>query len=627
MLPNYLSRWTIHEIGTLNQVSFKTQLSTQLGSEFTLTFWYCAKQGKKKQVIILVKDLLEVYLEDGTFVFELFSDSELPSSLKTSEPETEKWHHVAIIVGEMTQLYLDGHLVQTQALVEAITIQPTYELSIGGYTDAAGGHFDYTFGRNQKGWVDDVRWYSHALAAQDIHALQPRRISMPEVNIQVRHLENGLTEFTATPTLENNKQIALWNFGDSHSDVGTTVTHEYIYSGTYPVRLTVVNSDYQQVSYVEIIDVVGKAQPLDVTPVFANGQEGYACYRIPSIVKAVNGDLVAFAEGRLANCSDSTDIIRLVCKRSHDNGKTWTPLQVVARNLIDRHEYAVQQNAPVVDVVHGTGRIILLYNKLENSEFEITEGKGVSRIFYVVSDDNGATWHSEHDISSVVHRPEQWRVQRPTLGHAIQLRSGRLFYAGMMTVGDNSAFQSQNYAFWSDDLGKSWTIGGIIPYIGLNEATAVQLENGSVMINSRAYQNEKPVGRRAITIGHFADDDTIEFDETYFDATLIEPTIQSSLIRYTSPQQTQFGAKSRILFSNPNHAHSRYNLTVRLSYDEAKTWAISKTIDAGPSAYSDLVIQDDMRIGVLYERGNQGGIFYTNFTLDWLTDGQDSIER
>jgi hypothetical protein len=32
-----------------------------------------------------------------------------------------------------------------------------------------------------------------------------------------------------------------------------------------------------------------------------------------------------------------------------------------------------------------------------------------------------------------------------------------------------------------------------------------------------------------------------------------------------------------------------------------------------------------MRIGLLYEQGNQGGIAYTSFTLDWLSDGQDSL--
>jgi len=427
--------------------------------------------------------------------------------------------------------------------------------------------------------------------------------------------------------LVDNPCVFLWDFGDSNSGIGVKVTHDYAFSGEYHARLTIISPDYQQVTYEKIVSVDGKDQPLHKTPVFVNGQEGYACYRIPSIVRAINGDLVAFAEGRLESCSDSTDIIRIVCKRSHNNGKTWSPLQIIARNLVEGQEYAVQQNAPVVDVIHGTGRIILLYNKLEHSEFELAESKGASRIFCIISDDNGGSWHSEKDISQQVHRPAQWRVQRPTLGHAIQLHSGRLFFAGMMTDGDNSIFQSQNYVFWSDDLGETWTIGGIIPYIGLNEATAVELGNGDIMINSRAYHDEKPIGLRAITIGHFVDDNTMEFDKTYFDKILIDPPIQASIIRYTYSHQSQFGSKSRLLFSNPNHAHARYNLTIRLSDDEGKTWGIGKTVEAGSSAYSDLVIQDDMRIGVLYERGNQGGIFYTNFALEWLSGGQGYEEN
>ena len=68
-------------------------------------------------------------------------------------------------------------------------------------------------------------------------------------------------------------------------------------------------------------------------------------------------------------------------------------------------------------------------------------------------------------------------------------------------------------------------------------------------------------------------------------------------------------------------------MTVRLSYNEGKIWLVSKVIDPGPAAYSDLVIQDDMRIGLLYEQRNQGGITFTSFTLDWLTDDQDLLYR
>jgi hypothetical protein len=234
-----------------------------------------------------------------------------------------------------------------------------------------------------------------------------------------------------------------------------------------------------------------------------------------------------------------------------------------------------------------------------------------------------------------------WKIQSPMLGHAIQLEGnisnsstrGRLFFAGVVKRGDGGLFYPNNYAFWSDDLGESWQIGGMIDSPrangadprGLGEATAVELENGDVMINSRNYLDGKPYGCRAITISSFDQQGNIMFQPTYHDHVLIEPPVQASIIRYTSQDQSEFGSKSRILFSNPAHSKARYNLTVRLSYDEGETWLENKVVDPGPSAYSDLVIQEDMKIGVLYERGNQGGIHYVNFPLEWITDGRDSL--
>lgn len=154
---------------------------------------------------------------------------------------------------------------------------------------------------------------------------------------------------------------------------------------------------------------------------------------------------------------------------------------------------------------------------------------------------------------------------------------------------------------------------------------AVELENGNVMINSRNYQNGAVVGRRAISIGSFNEGGDIHFQPVYNDEALVDSGVQASLIRYTRSDEKQFGGKSRLLFANPNHPQARINMTVRLSYNEGRTWPVNKVIDPGPSAYSDLVIQEDMRIGLLYEQGNQGGIAYTSFSLEWLTGGQDSL--
>lgn len=73
------------------------------------------------------------------------------------------------------------------------------------------------------------------------------------------------------------------------------------------------------------------------TVVYQAGTNGYSCFRIPAIVKANNGDLLAFAEGRKNSCADAGDIDTVV-KRSKDNGKTWSAPQIVIQGFGDTKE-------------------------------------------------------------------------------------------------------------------------------------------------------------------------------------------------------------------------------------------------------------------------------------------------
>ena len=52
---------------------------------------------------------------------------------------------------------------------------------------------------------------------------------------------------------------------------------------------------------------------------FKNGQEGYACYRIPAIIYFQNKKLLAFAEGRVDGCNDFGNV-DIVMKSSDDGG-------------------------------------------------------------------------------------------------------------------------------------------------------------------------------------------------------------------------------------------------------------------------------------------------------------------
>lgn len=395
-------------------------------------------------------------------------------------------------------------------------------------------------------------------------------------------------------------------------------------------------------------------------PVFVNGTEGYACYRIPSIIRMGNGDLLATAEGRLSNCGDHGGIIRVVGKISQDSGVTWGDVFVIAQNILaDGSEHVAQNASPVLDTMdpaHPQGKVIIVYNNTEFGEQLITEGKGVRRVYTIESVDHGRTWVNETDITSQVHHPknptykavytdaedrynnpEDWRMNFPATGHGIQLRGGvknnsstqgRIFYCAKMTTKDHSVLFGQSYVYWSDDHGLSWEIGGVSDILGVNESMAVELEDGNIMVNFRNNTGEggTKVKTRGVMVHQFDDDGNISMATSHIDDTqLPEPTCQASIHRYTWSDDIAYGSKSRILFSNPDSKVNREKMTVRLSYDDGNTWAVSKRIDKEPASYGDLVVMNDMRIGLIYEPGSTGGIVFATFTLEWLTDGQDTF--
>ena len=88
----------------------------------------------------------------------------------------------------------------------------------------------------------------------------------------------------------------------------------------------------------------GETPFVDDNVLFQQKTEGYSCFRIPAVVHATDGEVLAFAEGRVADCGDDGDI-DIVLKRSSDGGKTWGPLQVVSEGNGSTHGNPV----PIVD--------------------------------------------------------------------------------------------------------------------------------------------------------------------------------------------------------------------------------------------------------------------------------------
>ncbi|MDB6124889.1 MAG: nedA [Pedosphaera sp.] len=370
---------------------------------------------------------------------------------------------------------------------------------------------------------------------------------------------------------------------------------------------------------------------IEKTDLFKAGEQGYALFRIPGIVVTTNGTVLAYCEARKNSKSDWAEM-EIFLRRSIDGGKTWEPARRIAHlgPRLPRSPVAVARklgndvdqtvNNPVAIVDRQTGVVHFLYCV------------NYQKCFYLRSDDDGVTFSRPVEISATFEnfRPKyDCNVIATGPGHGIQLSNGRLVVPVWLATGDKGSGTHVAATIYSDDHGKSWKSGEIAAphteeWINPNETTAVELADGSVMLNIRS--GSKP-NRRLVTT---SPDGATHWTKPHFDDALVEPVCMGSLVRFST---LAAGKTNRILFSNPDNLSSakgkeepganrdRKNLTIKLSYDEAKSWPVHKALEAGPSAYSDLAVLPDGTILCFYERDKL--LTLARFNLAWLTDGRD----
>jgi sialidase-1 len=364
-------------------------------------------------------------------------------------------------------------------------------------------------------------------------------------------------------------------------------------------------------------------------PVFVSGTDGYKSYRIPAIIKSPNNDLLAFCEGRVHSSSDFGNI-DIVMKRSSDNGNTWSPIFIVA----NYDSLQAGNPAPVVDLTDPAfpkGKIYLFYNTGNNFESEVRKGLGVREVWYITSIDNGLTWSKGVNITTQTHRPNQikynpsyhfnedWRSYANTPGHALQITSG--LYKGRIYIPANhSVGEPQNHfndyvahGYYTDDHGLSFKLSESVNIPGSNESTAAELSNNGLLMNARNQNGE--IKSRLIAISH---NGGANWDTTYFDTQLPDPVCEGSILNIGVKDKKQV-----LAFVNAADTKNRNNLTLRISFDEGKTWAKNILVDASKeekemannSAYSDIVLLKKSNIGILYEKDNYTTIVFT--VVNW----------
>lgn len=381
------------------------------------------------------------------------------------------------------------------------------------------------------------------------------------------------------------------------------------------------------------------AEPfLEKQDLFITGEDpAYQLYHIPGIVVTAKGTVLAWCEARkrAAGVSDWDDI-RILLRRSTDDGKTWSAPRSIAQ--VDgpkaKNPFAMRmKNVDPKDVTYNNPVLIAGRDGTVHMLFCLE----YMRVFHQRSEDDGLTFSRPVEITAAFDafkKDYAWKVLATGPNHSIQLRTGRLVVPVWLSTGEggNAHRPSVTATIYSDDDGRTWKAGDIaVPcteeWINPNETVAVELNDGRVMLNVRS---ESKAHRRLVTL---SPDGATGWSRPVFDEALLEPICMGGIVRYAHD------GKSLILFSNPHNLdkakgkaepgknRDRKNVSVKVSRDEGRTWEVSKTLEAGPSMYSDIAVTQAGTILCFYGRSGDGSalahfaggrLTVARFNLEWL---------
>lgn len=363
-------------------------------------------------------------------------------------------------------------------------------------------------------------------------------------------------------------------------------------------------------------------------------QEGVHTSRIPGLATSKRGTLLAIYDARYENSRDLQGHIDIGLSRSTDGGQTWQPMQVV----LDMKEWGglpekyngVSDACILVDDDTGTIYVagLWMHGVLDGKTGKWVEGltrdstrwihqwqaKGsqpglgvreTCQFLIAKSTDDGLTWSEPVNITAQTKRREWW-LFAPAPGHGITLQDGTLVFPTQGRDRNGLPFSNITY---SKDGGKTWTASNPA-YTDVTECMAVQLSDGSVLLNMRDNRNRNNRDENGRRICVTSDLGATWTEHPTSRKALIEPTCMASIHKHSYRQDGK--EKSILLFANPEAYSERNRMTLKVSYDDGNTWPGDRTIlldEYRGRGYSCITSVDENTIGILYESSQADMIF------------------
>jgi len=196
---------------------------------------------------------------------------------------------------------------------------------------------------------------------------------------------------------------------------------------------------------------------------------------------------------------------------------------------------------------------------------------------------------------------DSWRWVGTGPPSSIQLASGRVIvpsYHGKIR-GDFINNIVHGHLMLSDDEGDTWRLGAVSSRwndLMINENSAVQLTNGSVLVNARSLAN--PFINQ-VRIQAISNDQGQSFESMGFVRELPQPVngCQGSTVRSE--------VTGHLFFSGPDSKLFRTKLSIWMSKDEGGSWQKRVLVDMGASGYSSMQVQGSDIVSILYEQSDK----------------------
>lgn len=348
--------------------------------------------------------------------------------------------------------------------------------------------------------------------------------------------------------------------------------------------------------------------------VFLPTTGGSSFYRIPALVTAADGSLVAACDKRYGSSSDigGGHVIDIVTRRSTDGGRTWSAPLTIAKG--DNSTDATCGYGDPSLTMGRDGKLYCLFAAGNTGYFY-----GLNRICMATSEDNGVTWSTPVDLYEQGHITDHTTTGLydyfVTSGKGLYTSDGILMYlmpAQPYTNADRTTHQSNSndYLLYSTDDGATWHIAPDAVYTAGDEAKLIEKSSGQLLASVRQANG------RGFNTGRYTlnADGTITFrwGTQSQNAQLHNGgSANNQDILYYSRKAD--GAEDIMLHSMTTSSHA--NLKLYMSRNAGSAWKEVIQIQPGGARYVVMTKLANGDVGLLYEDYSlgAGNVYPINF--------------